>query len=133
MTDAGALYLPERLHVVRIAVKKLRYALELSVELAGLKTDADLRALKRTQKVLGRMHDVQMLIERVRAVQASLAPPNVTVWRELDVLMTSLEDECRMLHARYMRGRETLAALADLLSARPHTPMPRAATAQRAG
>ena len=29
MTDAGAMYLPERLHAVRIAVKKLRYALEL--------------------------------------------------------------------------------------------------------
>ena len=35
MAEAGALYLPERLHAVRIAVKKLRYAVELSTEAAG--------------------------------------------------------------------------------------------------
>src|SRR5262249_49477020 len=29
LQDAGNVYLPERLHVVRLAVKKLRYALEL--------------------------------------------------------------------------------------------------------
>ena len=33
--DAGAVYLPERLHAVRIAMKKLRYAMELAAEAAG--------------------------------------------------------------------------------------------------
>ena len=33
--EAGAVYLPERLHAVRIAVKKLRYAVELEHEIAG--------------------------------------------------------------------------------------------------
>src|SRR5204862_6218756 len=32
---AGALYLPERLHGVRIALKKLRYALEVATQAAG--------------------------------------------------------------------------------------------------
>jgi CHAD domain-containing protein len=133
IVDAGAMYLPERLHAVRIAVKKLRYALELSTELAGIKNDADVRALRRVQDGLGRMHDLQVLIERVRQVQASLAPPNVTVWRELDVLIVSLEDDCRRLHARYMRARDTLTAITDALRARPQVAAPRSVAARRAG
>jgi CHAD domain-containing protein len=133
MHDAGALYLPERLHVVRIALKKLRYAVELSAELAGGKTDGGLRALKRGQDLLGRMHDLQMLIDRGRQVQASLAPPNLTVWRDLDALLLSLDDDCRRLHARYMRARDTLMALTDTLSARPHSVPARAQVTRRAG
>ncbi len=131
--DAGAVYLPERLHAVRIALKKLRYAVELSAELAGGTTDQGLRALKRGQDLLGRMHDLQVLIDRGRQVQASLAPPNVTVWRELDALVLSLDDDCRRLHARYMRARDTLTALTDSLTARPHAAPPRAQATRRAG
>ena len=109
---AGSVYLPERLHIVRIALKKLRYAVELSAEAAGEHDHADLRQLKRSQDLLGRVHDVQTLIDHVRQTQASLAPPSVTVWRELDAVLASLEDDCRRLHARYMRTRDALAAVA---------------------
>ena len=118
MNAAGAMYLPERLHAVRIAMKKVRYALELSNELSRTRRDPNLMALKRGQELLGRMHDLQVLIERVRQVQASLTPPNLTIWRNLDALVASLEDECRVLHARYMRQRDRLMAAADALSAR---------------
>jgi CHAD domain-containing protein len=117
MAEAGAMYLPERLHTVRIATKKLRYAVELSTELAGARSGAGLNALKRSQDVLGRLHDLQVLIDRVRQVQASLTPPSVTLWRDLDALVISLEDDCRLLHARYMGSRDQLAAIADKLSA----------------
>ena len=113
MTAAGALYLPDRLHTVRIAVKRLRYAVELSTEAAGARGGSDARLLKRGQDVLGRLHDVQTLVDQVRQTQASLAPPNVTVWRELDKLVTSLEDDCRRLHGRYMRIRDDLTALTE--------------------
>ena len=132
MADAGALYLPERLHVVRIAVKKLRYAVELSTEATGERGGADLRVLKRGQELLGRMHDLQVLIDQMRQTQASLAPPNVTVWRDLDALMTSLEDDCRRLHGRYMRMRDALGAVADRRSDQAHVPTTRA-QARRAG
>lgn len=132
LADAGALYLPERLHTVRIAAKKLRYSVELSVEAAGERPSADLRLLKRSQDLLGRMHDAQMLIEQVRETQASLAPPSVTVWRELDTVIASLEDDCRRLHARYMRARDALVALAQRRSDQPHSSTSRA-QAQRAG
>jgi CHAD domain-containing protein len=126
---AGAVYLPERLHAVRIALKKLRYAAELFADVRGrARTAAMLGALKRNQDVLGRMHDLQMLIDRVRDVQASLAPPSLAVWRELDALVLALEDECRRLHARYVRDRAALTAITSRLAARsPASPQTRRA------
>ncbi len=113
LREAGAVYLPERLHAARIAVKKLRYVLELAGELTGADHRGDVRILKRAQDALGRMHDLQMLIERVRRVQATLTPPNVTVWRGLDDLVKRLDEDCRRLHARYLRLRPELDAIAS--------------------
>ena len=47
MNEAGALYLPERLHAVRVAVKKLRYAVEVATEVAGARPGADLPGARR--------------------------------------------------------------------------------------
>jgi CHAD domain-containing protein len=129
--DAGAVYLPERLHGVRIAVKKLRYALELANEVAPARARTDLTVLKRAQELLGRIHDLQVLVDRVRQVQASLAPPNVAVWRELDGVMATLEDDCRRLHARYVRMRGDLAALTARFD--PDSAVPPGRAARRAG
>jgi CHAD domain-containing protein len=128
---AGAVYLPDRLHSMRVALKKLRYSIELSEEAANVKEGADLRMLKRAQELLGRLHDLEVLIDRVRHVQASLAPPDVNAWRELNDFVLSIEDRCRRLHARYLRGRGALIELCDRLGARS-TAAPRG-TARRAG
>jgi len=116
--EAGAVYLPERLHRTRIALKKLRYGLELDAEARGGKITPDLRLLKRMQELLGRLHDLQVLIDRVRRVQASLAPPNLTAWRNLDTLVIALEQSCRRLHARYVGERATLLELCERLTRR---------------
>ena len=113
LVDAGALYLPERLHVVRIALKKLRYAREVLAEASGVKMLGELRTLKRSQDVLGRLHDVQVLLDRVRQIQASLTPPDLTMWRKLNTLTTTLENDCRRLHARFMHQRTTVLTLCD--------------------
>jgi CHAD domain-containing protein len=113
IAHAGGVYLPERLHAVRISLKKLRYGLELRAEASREPDSSDLIGLKRGQALLGRMHDLQVLINRVRWVQGALTPPDVIVWRELDALVTSLEKSCRRLHARYMRERPGLLALCD--------------------
>jgi CHAD domain-containing protein len=110
---AGAMYVPERLHEARIALKKLRYALELSADASGSGTSPALRRLKRAQDSLGRMHDLQVLIDRVREAQASLATPNLTTLHDLDALVVALENECRRLHARYVHERDALTAVAD--------------------
>jgi len=128
MDEAGSLYLPERLHAVRVAVKKLRYAVEVATEVAGARPGADLRVLKRGQEMLGRMHDLQVLIDHVRQTQASLTPSSVTVWRDFDALVGSVEDECRRLHARYMRMRDALGAVAARHGQETPVPTTRAQT-----
>ncbi|OLD18512.1 MAG: hypothetical protein AUJ01_07415 [Acidobacteria bacterium 13_1_40CM_3_65_5] len=129
--EAGAVYLPERLHTVRIALKKLRYAAELAADIAGDRLTPDIRTMRRAQDTLGRLHDLQVLIDRVRQVQASLTPPSVALWRALDALVTALDNDCRQLHARYMRVRGDLEAVAARL-ARSQADAPRA-HARRAG
>jgi CHAD domain-containing protein len=118
---AGSVYLAERLHATRIALKKLRYGVELDVESRGVKSTKELRTLKRMQEVLGRLHDLQVLIDHVRGVQASLTPPNVTMWRDLDAVLMSLEETCRRLHARYVGDRQTLIEICERLARRSDT------------
>jgi CHAD domain-containing protein len=116
--ESGSLYHPGRLHQVRIALKKLRYGLELSAEAAGLESTPELRALKRAQTVLGRLHDEQVLIDRIRQLQASTPAPTLTIWRSLDALTTRLENDCRRLHARFVRQRSALLAICGRVGAR---------------
>ncbi len=120
---AGALYLPDRLHTVRIALKKFRYALELDADMAGVRTSPDLAALKRLQGLLGRLHDLDLLIDRLRQMEASLPPSDLVLRREVDVLVASVENACRRLHARYVRERSVLDAIvAKTLPAAPAVP-----------
>jgi CHAD domain-containing protein len=116
--EAGSVYLPERLHAVRIAIKKLRYAVELDAELAGVRATPALTELRRAQDVLGRLHDLQVLIDRTREEQASLSPPDLRVWRELDLLVGALEDDCRRLHGRYVHDSAALLARCSALAGR---------------
>ncbi len=111
--NAAGIYLPDRLHEVRIAVKKLRYAMEIARELSGSRAVAKLLALKRAQDLLGRMHDLEVLIARTRAVQGSASAPNLRLSAELDHLVRRLETESRQLHGQYMTMRPTLLGIAD--------------------
>ena len=128
--DAGAVYIPERLHAVRITLKKLRYAVELSAEAGGPIDAADLRALRRWQELLGHLHDVQVLLDRVRQVEGSQTPIDVATRGEFDTLIAALEASCRPLHARYVRQRDAVVALCERLDAR--TSLPSGAAARRA-
>ena len=110
---AGTVYVPERLHDVRIAVKKLRYAMEVAAEVRSRPGGSDVSVLKAAQDSLGRLHDLEVLIERARDAQVTLSPTSITAWRELDALIQALEDDCRAIHAHYVQGRSKLIAIAD--------------------
>jgi CHAD domain-containing protein len=115
--NAGGIYLPDRLHEVRIAVKKLRYVLEIARELSRSRASARIRMLKTVQDLLGRMHDLEMLIMRIRALQGSERAPTLKVSADLDRLVRRLEMECRQLHVRYMVLKKKLLELCDYVTA----------------
>jgi CHAD domain-containing protein len=140
--NAAGIYLPDRLHEVRIGVKKLRYAMELVRELRNARTPsrrvtstvstrtatARLRILRQAQELLGCMHDLEMLAARVRALQGTARVTGLQVSADLDQLIRRLEHECRDLHGRYMASRRRLLAVcgaAEALSRR-HRPVHRA-------
>ena len=114
---ANSAYLPERLHDVRIALKKLRYAVELLPPANRQPVRADLIALRRTLNLLGRMCDRETLIARARRVQASLSPLDLAAWHQLGALVRALEADCRRLHSRYLTARPRLLAMTMRMSA----------------
>lgn len=103
--DAGQIYAPEGLHQVRIAAKKLRYALEIADESGAVPCADAVRAIKRVQDALGRMHDLQILQHHVAAVGAAPRHRRSTPDAGLAVLSRLIEDECRHLHGRYVASQ----------------------------
>jgi CHAD domain-containing protein len=114
---AGGIYLADRLHRVRVAAKKLRYALEIQRELTKSRSMTQLNRLKTQQDLLGRMHDLEILIDRARGVQTTLTPRDRRGMAELKQLIRVLEEECREGHAAYMRARPALLKMCDAIVA----------------
>ena len=107
--DAGPLYVPDRLHGVRISAKKLRYALEIARDAGVAGTAPLLKILKRHQERLGDMHDLQMLLKHVRETET--APGVGSNMGDLTVYADSLDRECRRLHAGFVDHRDQLAVV----------------------
>lgn len=108
----ACVYAPANLHEVRVALKKFRYAVERGHEIDGRRAGAEVSMLRTGQDILGRLHDLEGLIARARDVQASWSPPDVTTWRDLSTLIRSLEEECRHVHAHFVRIRSKLLGVA---------------------
>lgn len=109
---AGKMYEAERLHRVRLATKKLRYATELAAEMGTPEAARPVQSFKRMQDLLGRLHDLQVLHSHVAAVQAD--PPTTTVAdASFEQIARSIEEECRHLHARYVAAVPTILAAID--------------------
>ncbi|MGH9240501.1 MAG: CHAD domain-containing protein [Vicinamibacterales bacterium] len=56
-----AIYFPNRAHKARIAIKKLRYAVEIAAETGIWRPDRILKDLRKLQGILGDIHDLQVL------------------------------------------------------------------------
>lgn len=125
LDDAGTMYAPERLHAVRIAAKRLRYALEVGGDVRWGPTAARRRVLRGVQDLLGELHDLQVLASLVGEVETRLVTRSRAAARDLDRLVGHLDQRCRGLHARFLSGRSTLRTLADQLG--------RAATERQGG
>lgn len=106
LEDAGPFYAPERIHVVRIATKKLRYALEIAEEANQPAARTLVKVLKRQQDGLGHLHDLQALLSHVRAAEVS--PRADEALADLNAYADLLERDCRQLHAEFVEGRDAL-------------------------
>ena len=99
-------YFPNRLHGTRIAGKKCRYAVEIASQTGiGPGLDDVLRFLKNTQDVLGDLHDRQIVIDELLAMDPS---PLEIDGEHVGLVIQIVEAECRELHARYLKRRPRL-------------------------
>jgi CHAD domain-containing protein len=128
---AGIVYAPQRVHKLRLEVKKLRYAVELLAEARPRQGADRIETLRAFQDTLGRLHDLETLREWIREIQASPAScSDFTEWKSLNSLERRVEADCRQLHAVYVRDRAQLTTLAAHLGGvrLQHIPAIRAAS-----
>lgn len=106
---APSVYMPNRLHRVRIAMKKLRYTLEVAGA-AGLPMERHLmRDLRKAQEMLGGMHDLHVAQRTVKDSDVS----SKTMSAEIALLDAVIVADCAALHAKYLSRRDTLRAATD--------------------
>ena len=108
--ECGALYAPERMHAVRIATKKLRYAAEIAQASRLWPLSGSIRTLKRMQEDLGTLHDLQVLVGCVDAAAQRRRRSGLA--RGLRDLVDGLERDCRARHAALLPRLPKLAAAA---------------------
>lgn len=101
-TAAGGMYDVERLHEVRIAVKKTRYALEVLGEATGRPRRAALRRLKAEQAALGDLHDLQVLLAHLRGIASEVVAQRGRVAADLARMTGDLETACRQRHGEWL-------------------------------
>jgi CHAD domain-containing protein len=107
----GPLYRPEALHRVRIAGKKLRYALELVQRHGHQPVSRDLATLRHWQAILGRMNDLHVLQTHLAGIAADSA--SHAVRHAVEAMDRTIEVECRGVHAKFLGAASKLLVLAS--------------------
>jgi CHAD domain-containing protein len=107
---APAVYFPRRTHRARIAVKKLRYAVEVAAATDIWRPRQILKDLRRIQTILGDVHDVQVLLDLLDESSSTEESPGRSLLREL------LEADLRRQYAEYARRRERIFHIANVCS-----------------
>jgi CHAD domain-containing protein len=103
---ATGVYLPNRSHRARVAVKKLRYAVEAARDTALWTPPRLLKHLRRVQNTLGEIHDLQVLADRIDELVTDPAART-----ELPSLVDALQDDLASRHHEYVARRERLFAI----------------------
>jgi CHAD domain-containing protein len=104
----SGVYFPKRAHAVRIDAKKLRYVLEMTSDPEAI-APGGLKALKKTQEVLGSLHDREVLRDRF----ARLAKKDEDDGSSVEAVVAAIGAECQQLFATYVTRRATLLEVCD--------------------
>lgn len=107
----GTTYHPEPLHEVRIAIKKLRYVLEITGEAGLARVLRPLRTLKAAQESLGHLHDLDVLMTSLQSVPGTA--PGKDLQHAAAAAVATIEAASRLLHRRYLRSRAGLIGVTD--------------------
>jgi ABC-type sugar transport system ATPase subunit len=102
-----------------LTLTETRRLLEIVRDLSRSRATARILTLKRAQDLLGRIHDLEVLIARTRAIQGSPNAPTLPVSADMDLLVRRLETECRRLHGRYIAMRAPMLTICDHVSGGP--------------
>jgi CHAD domain-containing protein len=106
---APAVYMPNRVHRVRIATKKLRYTLEVAAA-TGIRVDTTvMRDLRKIQDLLGRVHDIDV----ARRVVQQLDGTDKPIAAEVAMLDAVMAADCAALHEKYIARRDRIRAACD--------------------
>lgn len=100
---AGAVYDIDKLHDVRIAVKKLRYTLELAQDAFGRQWSRRITALKLQQGLLGHLHDLQVLVRHIRSLESELVSSRGPIADAMTVIRRDLDAASRRLHGTWLK------------------------------
>ena len=101
---ATGVYFPNRVHAVRIALKQMRYAMEIADATRIANLSAPVRDVRKAQDVLGDIHDRQTLLEDLVDSGEEAEIPRSA----LDGIAQVVEADIQRLHERYLGKRTHL-------------------------
>jgi CHAD domain-containing protein len=102
---ATGVYFPARVHAARIAIKKMRYAMEIAHAIGQVDRSAAIRELKKAQDLLGDLHDRQELADNLTE---ACPPDRLDIAGQVSLLKQVIDAECQDLHGRYLARRAAL-------------------------
>lgn len=109
---ATGIYFPNRTHAVRIAIKRLRYAMEIANAIGQADLTGPIRELKKSQDILGDLHDREDLNDHLEAEASAVTVTEHVSVPHVGLVRQVLEAEIRHLHGWYLDRRESLRAIA---------------------
>ena len=102
---SAGLYFPNRLHRTRIALKKLRYAIEIAAAVRAAVPAHIIHDLTTMQSRLGDIHDLHVLSMQVGELAGDQAPAS-----QLAIIRSVLGTDIARLHRRYLKRRDRMHA-----------------------
>jgi len=102
IAHATGVYFPKRTHEARIAIKKFRYAAEVAARTGVMADDGVIRELKKSQDLLGHLHDRQTLIDELKQCAAHGIGIDDA---QISLVVQVAQGEIADLHGRFLKRR----------------------------